>query len=110
VKGQVVLRDGRPLGKGRVAFVQTQAPYLVSSGVLERDGSFTLTTGDSGAGAPAGEFKVRVEPDGPPPIVQAGRGDSRTLPFPPKYLDEDSSGLKVTVKPEANKLAPFVLR
>jgi hypothetical protein len=109
VKGRVVLRDGRPLTKGRIAFVPTQTPYLLSSAVVERDGTFSLTTGDSGPGAPVGQFKVRVEPDGPPPIVQGGRGQSKTLPFPSKYLDEDSSGLRVTVKPEPNHLAPFVL-
>jgi len=39
-----------------------------------------------------------------------GRQDSKLLPYPSKYLDEDSSGLIVTVKAEPNQLRPFVLK
>ena len=34
----------------------------------------------------------------------------KKLPFDPKYLDEDSSGLKAVVKAEPNALEPFRLR
>jgi hypothetical protein len=110
VKGKVLLANQKPLSKGRVSFVPTQEPFLLSSASVAPDGSFSLTTGDSGAGAPAGTYKVRVEPDGPPPVVQGNRANPKTLPFPPKYLDEDSSGLTAIVKAEPNQLSPFVLK
>ena len=110
VKGKVLLANQKPLAKGRVSFVPTQEPYLLSSARVAADGSFSLTTGDSGEGAPPGEYKVRVEPEGPPPVVHGNRADARALPFPPKYLDEDSSGLTVIVKAEPNQLRPFVLK
>jgi hypothetical protein len=83
---------------------------LLSSATVAPDGSFSLTTGDSGAGAPPGQYKVRVEPEGPPPVVHGDRSSAKTLPFPPKYLDEDSSGLIVIVKAGSNQLTPFVLK
>ena len=110
VKGKVLLANSKPLTKGRVSFVPTQEPFLVSSATVESDGSFSLATGDSGEGAPPGAYKVRVEPDGPPPVVNGDRASLKSLPFPPKYLDEDSSGLKVIVKDEPNQLSPFILR
>jgi hypothetical protein len=110
VKGQVLLPNRKPLRSGRVLFVPTQEPLLLSSAAVSEDGSFSLSTGDSGEGAPPGVYKVRVEPSGPPPVVSGLRGSARGLSFPPKYLDEDSSGLTVTVKPGPNRLDPFVLR
>jgi hypothetical protein len=110
VKGTVLLAGSKPLSKGKVSFVRMEPPYLVSSASVATDGRFSLTTGDSGEGAPEGQYKVRVEPDGPPPVLHGGRQDSKVLPFPSKYLDEDSSGLIVTVKAESNQLKPFVLK
>jgi hypothetical protein len=110
VKGKVLLAGNKPLTRGRVVFVPTQEPLLVSSAEVREDGTFSLATGESGEGAPAGNYKVRVEPVGPVPNEQRPRSGSKSLPFPSKYFDEDSSGLSVTVKPEANVLSPFVLR
>jgi hypothetical protein len=114
VKGKVLLRNGKPLPSGHVYFVPTQEPLLLATGTVAPDGSFSLTTGDSGAGAPEGEYKVRVEPDGPPPppasaAVTGSRG-KKGAAVPRKYLDEDSSGLRVTVHPGPNKLDAFVLK
>jgi hypothetical protein len=110
VKGRVLLKDRKPLAGGHVYFVPTSAPWLLASAPVGPDGRFALATGDSGAGAPPGDYKVRVEPDGPPPLVGAGRRPGTRLPFPPRYLDEDSSGLRVTVKAEPNTLESFVLK
>jgi hypothetical protein len=43
-----------------------------------------------------------------PGRVVSKRGNA--LPFPAKYLDEDSSQLIAKVEPKANKLEPFRLR
>jgi len=114
VKGRVLLADKTPLTRGKVLFVPTtQEPLLLASSEIAPDGSFALTTGESGTGAPAGDYRVRIEPEGPPPVVGAARprrGAKNGLPFAPRYLDEDSSGLTATVRAEANTLAPFVLK
>jgi hypothetical protein len=110
VKGSVLLAGSKPLSSGKVSFVRIDPPFLVSSAPIAPDGSFSLTTGDSGEGAPEGQYKVKVEPDGPPPVVRGGRVDPKVLSFPMKYTDEDSSGLIITVKAETNQLKPIVLK
>jgi hypothetical protein len=110
VKGTVLLADGKPLKGGHIYFVP-QDGALTSEGKIGPDGIFSLVTGNSGDGAPSGDFKVRIEPEDPsllPGPTPSAR--TRRLPFPQKYLDEDSSGLKVTVKAEANRLEPFRLK
>lgn len=112
VKGQVLLADGKPLGGGRIYFVPKDGT-TTSEGVIGADGTFSLTTGNSGSGAPPGEYKVRIEPDDPSLLaIHKGRPGSQAkkLPFPKKYLDEDSSELTAKVEPKANALEPFRLK
>ena len=47
---------------------------------------------------------VRIEP-----AERKKRGKTRPN-FPVKYVDEDSSGLAVTVRAEPNQLEPFTLK
>jgi hypothetical protein len=105
VKGKVLLADGKPLSQGWVYFVPKGDLTVTPSGVIGPDGTFSVVTGGSGDGAPAGEYKVRIETPG----VQAPTKSKKSL-FPFKYTDEDSSGLLVTVRPEPNLLEPFQLR
>jgi hypothetical protein len=111
VRGKVMLAGKKPLTSGRVYFVPTQEPFLTPSGAVGPDGTFRLTTARSGEGAPPGSYKVRVEPEGAAPYVKKGAFyGPRNLPYPFRYLDEDSSGLTASVKPGPNELAPFVLK
>jgi hypothetical protein len=105
VKGRVLLSDGKPLGSGWISFVSKADLPVTPSGPIAKDGTFSLVTGGSGKGAPAGDYKVRVES----PEFQAG-GKSRKALFPFKYTDEDSSGIIVTVRPQTNDLEPIRLR
>ncbi len=104
VKGKVLLPSGKPLSTGRVTFVSTDGLVPEVSGEIQSDGTFSLTTRSPGDGAAPGKYKVRVEP--------AGRKNPRTRKrdFPVKYVDEDSSGLVVTVRAEPNQLEPFRLK
>jgi hypothetical protein len=104
VNGKVLLANGKPLAAGRVTFVSTDGQLPEVSGEIQPDGSFSLTSRSPGDGAAPGEYKVRVEP--------AGRKDPRRRKpvFPVKYVDEDSSGLVVTVRAEANQVEPFTLK
>jgi hypothetical protein len=105
VRGRVLLSDGKPLGGGWISFVSKADLPVTPSSAIGPDGTFSLVTGGSGNGAPAGEYKVRVES----PELQAGGKSSKTL-YPFKYTDEDSSGIVVTVRAQANELEPIVLK
>ena len=103
VKGKVLLSNGKPLSSGRVIFVSTDASLPEVSGDIQQDGGFALTTREAGDGAVPGKYKVRIEP--------RGRKDRKSkLSFPTKYVDEDSSGIVVTVQANANQLDPFTLK
>jgi hypothetical protein len=110
VKGKVLLAGGKPLSGGHVYFVPKDGA-TTSDAKIGPDGTFSLTTGNSGEGAPPGEYKVRIEPDDPTLLAIGGptkRG--KRLPFPARYLDEDGSGLTAKVEPKNNQLDPFVLK
>jgi hypothetical protein len=107
VKGKVLLEDGKPLTAGRIVFVATQG-NIAPNGTIGSGGEFTLSSGPAGEGAPAGEYKVRIDPE----ITGGGQGKVKKgarFPFGLHYTDEDSSGLTATVKPEPNDLPPFKL-
>ncbi len=107
VKGKVLLADGQPLSGGWISFVPVGDLPLTPSSAIGPDGTFALVTGGSGEGAPAGDYKVRVEA----PQIQQGNPRSRKKPpFPSKYSDEDSSGLVITVRAESNQLEPILLK
>src|SRR5262245_13711579 len=61
VPGKVLLSDGKPLTTGRVEFIPVKGG-MPAAGDLGPDGSFSLKTGTGQEGAPAGEYKVRLEP------------------------------------------------
>jgi hypothetical protein len=105
VKGKVLLADGKPLRSGRVIFVssETALSYL---GPIGDDGGFELKQGDR-VGAPAGNYKVRIEIN--ETGLPKGRGKSSNLPFPAKYRDEDGSKLTATVKAEPENPFEFKL-
>ncbi len=105
VKGKVLLADGKPLRSGRVVFVSS-ATALSYMGRIGDDGGFELKQGDR-VGAPAGDYKVRVEVD--ETSLPKSRGKSSNLPFPPRYRDEDTSKLTATVKAEPENPFEFKL-
>ena len=105
VKGKVLLASGRPLTSGRVVFVARDGLTLPASGPIGSDGSFTLTTRSEGDGAIPGDYKVRIEA-----ARAEARRKGRSPGFPVKYVDEDSSGLLVTVRAETNQLEPIRLK
>ena len=108
VTGRVLLADGKPLTTGRVTFVGKDGLIPPASGAIGPDGRFSLTTRDPDDGAVAGEYKVRIEPSAPTSgAVKAAKKAPR---IPLKYIDEDSSGLIVTVRAEANQLDPIRLK
>ncbi len=108
VKGTVLLAGDKPLSGGQIYFVRDDASSS-SLGKIGPDGTFALTTGGAD-GAPPGAYKVRVEPEDLASLPGRKAKGGKPLAFPQKYLDEDSSELKATIKAEPNQLEPFRLK
>jgi hypothetical protein len=113
VKGSVLLPDGKLLTSGAVMFEPVKDSLYPATGEIGPDGSFTLKTPNAGDGAAPGEYRVKIVPDESKlGTVTKGKTTTRDLsklPFPPRYLDADTSELTATVKPESNQLEPFKL-
>jgi hypothetical protein len=112
VKGKVLLHDGKPLTSGEIEFSAIKGSVAIATGKLGPDGSFSLSTRGK-EGAPADDYQVRIIPD-PAADIYTTIGktkvrDPRKIPFNEKYLDEQTSELLVTVKPEPNELGPIKL-
>jgi hypothetical protein len=102
VDGKVVLADGKPLTAGNVVFVGTETT-LTNAAKLGSDGTFAFKSTKDGL--PPGDYSVRIEVDESETGPSKGKSPRRKggmLPFPEKYLDEDTSELKATVKPGEN--------
>lgn len=113
-----VLANGKPAAGAIVTFhPETSAgpDSIISTGVANDDGTFTLTTG-SGQGAKEGKYVVTVYWGGPPKkqadkvsTTSIGGIDSPDV-FGGKYMTRDKSPLRADVKPGDNKLEAFDLK
>ncbi len=105
VTGKVVLANGKPLSRGQVTLIPLQEPFMPLYGTLKPDGSFTLGAGGVGTNVSHGEFQVSVEP-----LDYRAGTKPKGLPFPAKYLNETTSGLKATITPETKELQTIELK
>ena len=112
VKGTVLYED-KPAEGATVVFHPVNGPADAPkpSGVVGKDGTFTLRTHPHGEGAPEGDYVVLVTWFDAP---AAAKKEGRDPPEPKSkiselYADAAQSGLKATVKPGENKLEPFRL-
>ena len=108
-----VLCDDQPAEGATVVFhpANSKADSLMPSGVVGKDGTFTLRTYPHGDGAPEGDYVVLVTWF---EAAAAPKKEGRDPPepkskLPEQYADATQSGLKATVKPGENKLEPFRL-
>jgi hypothetical protein len=110
VKGKVLLASGQPLTAGKVIFLPKEGTGMTAKGEISSDGTFSLKTADDREGAPAGVYKVRIEPSASALGPKGAKLDPSKLPFAAIYMDEDGeTGLTATVKAEATQLEPFKL-
>lgn len=110
VSGKVLLPGDKPLTGGHIYFVPKDGG-LSPEGEIASDGTFALSSGPSGLGAPPGNYKIRLEPQDRSLLVpQSPARRAKRLPFARRYLDEDGSGLTATVRAEPNHLEPIRLK
>jgi hypothetical protein len=109
VKGTVRF-EGRPASGAFVVFHPRSAPRPGeetprSTGQVQPDGAFELTTTSQADGAPAGDYAVTVQWT---KLIKQG-GDTVAGPnvIPPIYGRPETTPLKVTVKDAPNQLDPF---
>lgn len=104
VEGKVVFKDdGSPLRGGVVVFESTAPPYIRSSSETDAEGRFRLATIQEGSGSVEGEHRVRVMPSMPEMV--SGRMDATkemSKALAAKYMDFGTSGIRVTVQPNAD--------
>jgi hypothetical protein len=112
VEGKVVWKDGKPakeLAGCLVTFNQAEK-RTSSTGTIQADGGFRLTTTKPDDGAPAGEHQVLILEVGRKPLG----GPDPTLLAPSvidtRYADPSTSGLTATVKPGPNTITLTVER
>jgi hypothetical protein len=114
VSGKVTYK-GKPIAKGEVIFTPSKdkggASGQVATGTIESDGSYSLTTFDTGDGAILGQHVVTVivpsqdlrelnkpRPDGSIPYILPKGG------VPEKYSNVDTSPFRYTVDPGQNTI------
>jgi hypothetical protein len=108
VSGKVTYR-GKAVPTGTIMFVPAEGP--AATGEIGTDGSYKLTTYNTGDGAVIGNHKVSV-------TALQGMGDalpeqrSATPPplVPVKYLSDATSGLTAEVKPKVDNEFNFELK
>ena len=99
----VVTHKGQPLPKVAVAFIPDKGK--LASGTTDDQGKFSLTTNNPGDGAMVGTYKVAINivADEIPSMFPEENKKAAELPFPKKYTDANTSGLKFTVDNDASK-------
>ena len=105
VSGKVTFSDGTPLTRGKVVF---ESPTLISSGPVQKDGTFQLGTLKPKDGVPPGSYKVCFSDIITPSIKTIppanGKGPPKVVvthpesPIDKKYLNAETSGLTCDVK------------
>jgi hypothetical protein len=95
VRGQVVYKDTRePVTRVGIVFESTTPPYLRSSGRLDEEGRFNLSTDRQDSGAIQGEHRVCFVP------AYEGVGFAEMLKImPAKYQAFHTSDIRVVIEP-----------
>jgi hypothetical protein len=100
VRGTVTLEDGSPLTRGMVVFeAQAGGAAVTARGVVKADGSYELSTRQTGDGVPPGKYRVQINPMDHRSEVP---DEEKNLPYDIKYTKFETSGLEYEVKPGPN--------
>jgi hypothetical protein len=108
VEGKIAFKDGKPLTGGFVFLIPTRPGGWEASGAIQPDGTFRLESLGLDGAVP-GDYKVRLAMDPAPASARGVRKKkAATVPIDQKYLDENSSGLTVTVPPGGGRVAVWL--
>jgi hypothetical protein len=114
VSGKVT-QKGKPLTGGEVMFTHSGGPEgeagHVATGQIEEDGSYRLTTFNTGDGAVLGKHKVTVVARETADLRKMNEMKNGTIAYklpkslvPPKYTKVDSTPLTYTVEDKSNEI------
>lgn len=95
VKGKVVFENNEPCQLGTVEF-RSLDHMVTARGIIEKDGSFMLTTWEPGDGAVAGTHQIIIQQL----IITEDlsfKSHNHGKRVPPRYGDYATSGIKATV-------------
>jgi hypothetical protein len=106
-QGQV-LWEGKPLANAFVVLHPENPELVPAQASTDASGNFTLTTFDTGDGAPAGDYKLTVAYYRP--IKEGGSLVPGPNIIPPKYSDASRTELRVSIKEGENQLPPLTLK
>ena len=106
VSGKVV-QKGKAVPNATVIFHanRTEEGFIKPRAITKPDGTFELTTYESGDGAPAGTYEVSIEQ-----WLRAKPEESPENRLPAVLSNPSTSGLKATVADAVNDLSPFELK
>jgi hypothetical protein len=108
VHGTVTFPDGTPLPGGLVICEMTEGDKtFMARGAIQKDGTFRLSTEKPGDGARPGKYRVLVTPVEvyEPDEARGLRAVPRKSPgIDGRYLDYQTSGLELEVKPGPNEV------
>jgi hypothetical protein len=106
VSGKVV-QKGKAVPNATVIFHanRTEEGFIKPRAITKPDGTFELTTYESGDGAPTGTYEVSIEQ-----WLRAKPEESPENRLPPSLSNPTTSGLKATVADAVNDLSPFELK
>jgi len=116
VTGKVTMRNGEPVGRGKIVLTPQQGPKEPLSAWLDSDGTFTLME-SKGPAIFHGEFLVHIEPlTLPTEAVKSPKAQAvlaklqQGRQIPAKYQKPETANIKVTIGPDTKELPPIVLK
>jgi hypothetical protein len=108
VRGQV-LQAGKPIADAIVTLhPSSSSPDLTQRPIAYSDaeGRFSMTTFETGDGAPTGKYAITVEWRAPRTVGEEVIRDGRNL-LPPRYSEPETSKLNVNVTEGDNEIPPI---
>jgi len=102
IEGTITLPDGSPIKKGTQIMYDDGKTSVV--GYTNEQGKFALYHLKPGDGVPPGTYRGAIQYDGAFVPSASGAETAPNVPFSPKYLDMNTSGLTLTV--ESGKRVP----
>jgi len=105
----IVMYKGEPVEKAQINFVPASATDSAAYAISKADGKFTLSTFETGDGAPPGSYQVTVnkksvetipnpnDPSGPP------QGSKEVSYLPQKYGSLSTTTIEITVPESGTK-------